>query len=88
MAQTALGIDPSNSRLDIDRQARDITAKLNIKDLQDPAKLQKFLASYTAKSDIQTFDPNTSPSVVLTSASNQGSLSADLLLSLQSIRRS
>ena len=88
VAQTALGIDPSNSRLDIDRQARDITAKLNIKDLQDPAKLQKFLASYTAKSDIQTFDPNTAPSVVLTSASNQGSLSADLLLSLQSIRRS
>ena len=87
VAQTALGLDPSNSRLDIDRQAKDIEAKLNIKDLQDPAKLQKFLASYTAKSDAASFDPATAPSVVLAGGSSQNGLSADLLISLQSIRR-
>ena len=71
----------------VDRQAKDIEAKLNIKDLQDPAKLQKFLASYTAKSDAASFDPATAPSVVLAGGSSQNGLSADLLISLQSIRR-
>ena len=87
VTQTALGIDPSNGALNIDRQAADISKKLNIKDLQDPVKLQKFLANFTAKSDATSFDVNTAPSVILTQPSNQAGLSADLLLSLQAIRR-
>lgn len=87
VTQTALGIDPSNSRLDIDRQAKDIAAKLDVRDLKDPKKLQAFLDRFTARSDAEGFDATAAPSVQLASSPQQIGLSADLLLSLQSIRQ-
>jgi hypothetical protein len=52
VVQTALGLPTSMSLADIDTQAAMITKKLNIADLQDPAKLNKFLAQFAALYDV------------------------------------
>ena len=88
VVQTALGIDPANARLNIDRQAADIKAKLDVKDLQDPAKLTHFLQRFAARSDAAGFDAQTSPVVTLVGGTQQQGLNADLLLSLQGLKRS
>ena len=87
VVQTAFDIDPSTSKLNIDKQAALISSKLDIKDLQNPAKLQKFLQRYTALSDASTFDASTSSAAVLTGSNGQQGLNADLLFSLQNVRR-
>ncbi|MBY0611508.1 MAG: DUF1217 domain-containing protein [Beijerinckiaceae bacterium] len=87
VVQTALDIDPSTSKLNIDKQAALISSRLDVKDLQNPAKLQKFLQRYTVLSDASTFDPAASPAAVLTGGDNQQGLNADLLFSLQNVRR-
>jgi hypothetical protein len=52
VVQTALGLPTSMSLADIDTQAAMITKKLNIADLQDPKKLNKFLAQFAALYDV------------------------------------
>lgn len=49
VAQTALGLPAAFSAVDIDRQAAVISAKLDITDFQDPAKLEKFITRFTAR---------------------------------------
>ncbi len=51
VVQTAFGLSPSMSSQNIDQQAKTISQLLKISDLQDPAKLQKFLERFTANYD-------------------------------------
>ncbi len=87
VVQTALNIPAESSKLDIDRQAEMIKAKLPIADLKDAAKLTKFLERFSALYDAQQFDPLKSPSVSLVSQSSEQGISVDLMMSLQSIGR-
>jgi Protein of unknown function (DUF1217) len=50
--RTSFGYPASMAQMDITRQAAIVNSKLSIKDLQDPAKLEKFLARFTAMYDI------------------------------------
>lgn len=52
VVQTALGLPVAMSNADIDVQANMITKKLDLKDLQDPKKLQKFIAQFAALYDL------------------------------------
>lgn len=61
VAQTALGLPASMSLADIDLQANMITKKLNIDDLSDPKKLEKFLAKFSALYDVNNASSTTSP---------------------------
>jgi hypothetical protein len=49
VVQAALGLPAVLSGVDIDRQAGLIAAKLNIEDLKDPVKLDRFVVRFTAR---------------------------------------
>ena len=69
VAQTALGLPTSMSDADIDVQANMITKKLKIADLQDPNKLNKFLARFSAMYDINNSDiTQTNPAITILSS--------------------
>jgi hypothetical protein len=59
--QTAFGVSPLTSAQDIDVQAATVKKLLDVKDLQDPAKVDKIIQKFTARYDIansqQTSDP-------------------------------
>jgi hypothetical protein len=66
VVQTALGLPTLMSNADIDVQANMITKKLNISDLQDPDKLNKFLAQFSALYDINNSDiTQTNPAIAI-----------------------
>jgi len=86
VVQTTLGIPAAATGQDIDIQARAISAKLNVKDLQDPAKLQKFILRFTGAYDAANSQSSQAPSILFGRSTSFG-LSADLLFSLQNLRR-
>lgn len=85
VVQTALGLPVSMSQENIDVQAKLITAKLNIADFQNPAKLQKFIERFTA-----TYDAKNPASASAFPASallvNSPGISSNLLLSLANLK--
>jgi hypothetical protein len=85
VVQTALNLPVSMSQANIDVQASMINQKLNISDLQDPAKLQKFIERFTATYDAQNPMPT---SAVPTSALlvTQPGISSNLLLSIANLK--
>jgi hypothetical protein len=86
IVQTALGLPASTSAMDIDRQAQLIASKLNIDDLQDPDKLQKFLDRFTNMWTLNNPDAAAKAPNILFSQPIEAGISADLLTSLQNIR--
>ena len=90
VVQTALGISPLTSAEPIDTQANQISGKLNISDLQSPAKLQSFIERFCALYDENNAGSTTSqntdvPDAVLNSSSSSGGFGVSLLSSLQGI---
>lgn len=83
--QTTFNIPAEVSRLDIDRQAKMIEEKLDLKDLQDPVKLEKLLTRFTAMYDIANPTTTAAPSVLLGGAPTIG-ISASILTTLQSFK--
>lgn len=53
VVQTALGLSPSSSRADIDKQAKYISSNINFADFKDPAKLDKFISRFSALYDVK-----------------------------------
>jgi hypothetical protein len=85
--QTALGLSPSMSFANIDEQAKMITSQLNIADLQNPAKLQKFIERFTAEYD--STNTAAAPTTALTSlfdTSNTVGINSTVLLSLANLK--
>lgn len=88
VVQTALGIPPGASMQDIDTQAKTIGAKLNMADLQDPAKVQKFVQRFAAMYDMNNTDfTQSNPVLSLFSGSTGGAtIGTDLLTSIQGLK--
>jgi len=87
VVQTALGLPETISQQDLDRQAKLITDRLDLADLQDPDKLRQLLNRFSAKWDIDNaIASTTNPAVTLLTQSTQATVSMDLLTSLQSLR--
>ncbi|HUB63095.1 MAG TPA: DUF1217 domain-containing protein [Methylocella sp.] len=87
VVQTALGLPVSMSEENIDVQAKMITSQLNIADLQNPAKLQKFIERFTATYDSQnTAAAPTTPLTPLFDSSNTVGINSSLLLSLANLK--
>jgi hypothetical protein len=95
VVQTALGISPYSLLEPIDEQARQLTAKINISDFQNPTKLQSFIEQFCAMYDVNNSSSSgfragsTTPPANAISANATGSVgfSTDLLLSLQGLQR-
>jgi hypothetical protein len=86
VVQTALGLPQAMSLQNIDRQAKMISDRMNIKDLADPKKLQAFLTRFTSLWELQ--NPSTSavtPNIQIGQQSTTG-LSSSLLAALQNLR--
>lgn len=86
VTQVALGIPSAASSMDIERQAEMIEKKLDIEDLKEPEKLDKFLERFTALWEIE--NPTTSPTAGITTlmSGSSATIGFDLLTQLQSFR--
>ncbi|MBU2583335.1 MAG: DUF1217 domain-containing protein [Alphaproteobacteria bacterium] len=88
VAQVALGLPANMSNLDIDRQAKLITDRLDIEDLKDPEKLDKLIEGFTARWDMANPSrPLTVavPNAILGAPGIVG-VGADILASLQNLK--
>ncbi|WP_404287504.1 DUF1217 domain-containing protein [Microvirga sp. RSM25] len=86
--QTTFGIPESASKADLDIQVRNLEKHLNIKDLQDPKKVDKLIQRFSAMWDIKNAS-TTQMAPVLTlfdqSSVEQG-FSVDLMMSITKLR--
>lgn len=83
--RTAFQLPPEVAASDIDKQAALIEKSLNIADLQDPAKLHKFLERFTVMWDLNN-QPADNNSLSILGASAGHGISADLLLSINNLK--
>ncbi len=88
VVRTALGLPANMSQADIDVQAAMITKRLNLADLKDPEKLDKFLARFSSLYDLSTGGSSTASaaSIILGGQSSGIGTNAGLLGSLQGVR--
>jgi len=91
VVQTALGISPLTSAMDVDRQATLISNKLNVKDFQDSKKLttfiQKFSVLYDASNAGSTTSQSTAAPTAFVNLSSKGTgIGVSLLSSIQSLK--
>jgi Protein of unknown function (DUF1217) len=85
VVRTALALPTPGAAADIDSQAAAITRRLDLKDLQDPDKLQRFLQRFAAQWDA-THAPK-APTVAAIGIGNaQAVFGNDLLLALQGLK--
>jgi hypothetical protein len=88
VTRTALGMPQSTALLDIDKQIELIEAKLDVKDLKEPAKLAKFIDRFTVLYDIENPDQGLSGGVgLLFDQGAAASLSGNLMLAIQNLKR-
>lgn len=85
--QTALGLPVTMSLLDIDRQAKLINDRIDIKDFQDPKKVQAFLTRFSARYDVDNSTAGAqSPAALLIGQPTESFVSVSLLTSLQNLK--
>jgi hypothetical protein len=82
--RTTFSLPTEMSTMDIDKQKALIDKNLNLEDLQDPDKLDKFLSRFTAMYDLAN-DTDTDPVLTLFGSSS-GGVSADTLLSIAQLK--
>ncbi|MGD9806637.1 MAG: DUF1217 domain-containing protein [Hyphomicrobiaceae bacterium] len=85
VTQIALGLSESTGALDIERQKDLIDKRLDIADLKDPEKLDKFLERFAVLWDIEQPQSNTSPAVNLIAGTTSTGFSMDLLQQIQNL---
>lgn len=83
VTQVALGIPEATSTMDIERQADLITKKLDLEDLKDPEKLDKFLNRFTALWEVENPSTPALSGVLQLFAENDSLFSQDLLMQMQ-----
>jgi hypothetical protein len=89
VVQTAFGLPVSMSQQNIDMQAKLINNQLKIGDLQNPAKLKKFIERFTATYDSKntsTAPTNPTSAMLFSSAGGAAGVSSDLLLRLANLK--
>ena len=87
VVRTALGLPQTLSSVNVDTQAKLIGSKFNLKDMQDPKKLDSFVTRFLTLYDLQQGDSSgASPAVSLFSGSAV-TVDMNTIISLQSLRR-
>lgn len=86
--QTTFGIPASASKADLDLQVRNLEKHLNVKDLQDPKKVDKLIQRFSAMWDVNNASAvATSPVLTLFDQSSpQQNFSVDLMMSITKLR--
>lgn len=83
--RTTFGFTEEFSTMDIDQQAKYVEKNLDLSDFQDPEKLKKFIGRFTAMYDAENSTSN-SPALTLLTGSSGTGISADLMLSIASLK--
>jgi hypothetical protein len=86
VVQTALNIPAATSNSSIDAQMKLIDSKMNVADLQDPTKLNKFLQRFAVAYDAANGTPGITAASVMMGGSGTIGLNSDLLMSIQRMR--
>lgn len=90
VAQMALGISPLSSHQDVDLQAKNLAAKVDVADFKDAKKLQKFLERFCAAYDAANGGLLNAPQSQTLSLFDRSSpvigIGLDAMLSLQSAK--
>lgn len=87
VTQIALGIPEAAAMMDIDRQAEMISKKLDIEDLKDPEKLDKFISRFTALWEIENPAAPAASGVLQLFDEYDAGIGYDLLTQMQNIRK-
>lgn len=82
--RTTFGYSDEFSNMNVDQQARIIGENMKLADLQDPAKLERFLQRYSAMYDTENATSSSSALSILSGGS--AGISADLLFSLSQLK--
>lgn len=87
VVRTALGLPAAMAQADIDKQVQAMEKRFDIKDFQDPAKLEKFLTRFASMWEINN-PTTTSASLVTTlfSGGAQFGISPDTMLAIAMLR--
>jgi hypothetical protein len=92
VVQTALGLSPTISSADIDKQATMLSKMLTFSDFQDPAKVSRFAQRFAAmwdasqaSNDISNGTSN-NPALILIGQATSTGMDSDMLTKLQNIR--
>jgi len=86
VVETALNLSPDIANENIDVEAAQLAKLVNVKDFQNPAKLQSFIERFTANYDYtNTTAPTPVNALMVTSSSTPG-VSSSLLLSLANLK--
>ncbi|OCP00299.1 MULTISPECIES: DUF1217 domain-containing protein [unclassified Ensifer] len=83
--KTAYSMPEGLQNAKIDAQAAYLERAVNIKDLQDPEKLEKLLQRFTALYDVEN-NTDVSPGLAILTGAGGGGVSAETLLSLSQLR--
>ncbi|MBE7186616.1 MAG: DUF1217 domain-containing protein [Methylobacterium mesophilicum] len=87
VVRTTLGLPDSFASADLDRQVSLFKAKLDIKDFQDGAKLDKFMKRFTSMYDVANASTDSSAaSPVALFQSTASGISTDLMLTMQQLK--
>lgn len=88
VVRTALGLPDSIAHADVDKQVQMMKGRLDIKDLQDPGKLDEFLKRFTSLWEISNPSSSGQASVsVLFGQPAEYGISTDLLLTMAQLKR-
>lgn len=82
--RTAFNLPSEMSSMDIEKQAALIERNLDLEELQDPDKLERFISRFTAMYDLAN---NTTSDPTLSLFSGSTTISADTLLSIAQLKR-
>lgn len=92
VVQTALGLSPTISSADIDKQASMLSKMINFADFQDPTKVSRFAQRFAAMWDANqassdsSSGTSTNPALILIGQSTPTGMDSDMLTKLQSLR--
>nr|WP_280949368.1 DUF1217 domain-containing protein [Consotaella salsifontis] len=88
VARTAVGLDASTGSIDIDKQAKMYAERIDIPDLSDPDKLDKFIKKFLVMYDMENSSAGSDNPALQLITGNSASTGFDsgLLLTLQTLR--
>lgn len=86
IVQTALGLSPSTSAADIDRQAEMIEKRLDVADFKDPVKLQKFIDRFISLWEWANPSARPNTAAIIIGQPIEFGIRPDLLATLQSLK--
>lgn len=85
--RTAYNLPDSVGSMAIDQQAKVVGKYLNLKDLTDPAKLEKLLNRFSVMYDLKNSSPSVPPALAVMQGSSGTGLGQDALMSIAQLGR-